>query len=390
MSTLSMEAFGLRSNSIEPDGYGYGSCSNDELQTLDIAALRSTSVRLIDESHNMVGVVSKTLAREMAQDAELDLVIVSPDADPPVVKMMDYSLLLLKKSVHTSPLMTSEGSLPYKAWKRVILIAESSPWKESEAHPKSMEEMQGQWKDLYTLSNTIPELLQILKTSSRKFRREKLGIMSCIRRLKGPSLMIFGGQSGSGRINKGSKFLNQQKVVGITFGFGTCFSVSQSLQRALVDMMDGFDKFENIFWGHNQFVYLVVSSSYEAIMAGEFGNIAIELIKCFQSDIGELSWEALHSAFLFRNQSHLDDVQLATEETKSFRDRKIFIVMVPNKVVLQKAQQPSKKRDKSTADEVSAGGGCLLLIYSGLKVGEATLSQDVEAATYVPNDLKVA
>ncbi|KAK9052130.1 hypothetical protein SSX86_028758 [Deinandra increscens subsp. villosa] len=39
----------------------------------------------------MVGVVSKSVAVQMAEDAELDLVIVSPEAEPPVVKLMDYN-----------------------------------------------------------------------------------------------------------------------------------------------------------------------------------------------------------------------------------------------------------------------------------------------------------
>ncbi|GMN63575.1 hypothetical protein TIFTF001_032668 [Ficus carica] len=65
----------------------------------------------------------------------------------------------------------------------------------------------------------------------------------------------------------------------------------------------------------------------------EFRNIAIELIKRFQNEIGEL----------------------ATEESKNFRDRNIFIILVPNKAVLQKAQEPPKKKDKSEAvNEVSA------------------------------------
>lgn len=45
-------------------------------------------------------------------------------------------------------------------------------------------------------------------------------------------------------------------------------------------------------------------------------------------------------------------MQLATEEAKNFRDRNIFIVLVPNKA--QKAQEPPKKQDKSAANEVSA------------------------------------
>ncbi|XP_052887057.1 translation initiation factor IF3-4, chloroplastic-like [Gossypium arboreum] len=66
----------------------------------------------------------------------------------------------------------------------------------------------------------------------------------------------------------------------------------------------------------------------------EFRNMAMELIRRFQNDVGEL----------------------ATEESKNFKDRNIFIVLVPNKAVLQKAQQdPGKKKDKPTKNEVSAG-----------------------------------
>ncbi|KAJ0745138.1 putative translation initiation factor 3 [Helianthus annuus] len=45
---------------------------------------RSGTVRLINEEQNMVGVVSKSAAVQMAEDAELDLVILSPEADPPL------------------------------------------------------------------------------------------------------------------------------------------------------------------------------------------------------------------------------------------------------------------------------------------------------------------
>ncbi|KVH93666.1 Translation initiation factor 3 [Cynara cardunculus var. scolymus] len=65
--------------------------SSDDDPALDISSIRSSTVRLIDEEQNMVGVVSKTAAIQMAEDAELDLVILSPEADPPVVKLMDYN-----------------------------------------------------------------------------------------------------------------------------------------------------------------------------------------------------------------------------------------------------------------------------------------------------------
>lgn len=48
-------------------------------------------------------------------------------------------------------------------------------------------------------------------------------------------------------------------------------------------------------------------------------------------------------------------MQLGLEEAKNFRDRNIFIILVPNKAAVQKTQEPPpKKRDKSAADEVSA------------------------------------
>nr|XP_018676601.1 PREDICTED: uncharacterized protein LOC103970994 isoform X2 [Musa acuminata subsp. malaccensis] len=63
----------------------------------------------------------------------------------------------------------------------------------------------------------------------------------------------------------------------------------------------------------------------------EFRNIAIELLQRFQSDIGEL----------------------ATEESKNFSERNIFMVLMPNKAVLQKNQEQPKKKEKPVT-EVSA------------------------------------
>ncbi|PKI52364.1 hypothetical protein CRG98_027290, partial [Punica granatum] len=120
LSSLESKLFGLRlSKRTKPDfaritlfltsrssitaRYGGGSRSSgsddrrsrqsdsDDEKALDISAIRSPTVRLIDQQHIMVGVVSKLEAIQMAEDAELDLVILSPDDDPPVVKIMDYS-----------------------------------------------------------------------------------------------------------------------------------------------------------------------------------------------------------------------------------------------------------------------------------------------------------
>lgn len=52
--------------------------------------IRSREVRLIDENGENHGVVATLTALKMAQDADLDLVIISPNQEPPVAKIMNY------------------------------------------------------------------------------------------------------------------------------------------------------------------------------------------------------------------------------------------------------------------------------------------------------------
>ncbi len=47
-------------------------------------------MRLVDESGEMMGVVTRDEAIEAAGDAGMDLVEISPNADPPVCKILDY------------------------------------------------------------------------------------------------------------------------------------------------------------------------------------------------------------------------------------------------------------------------------------------------------------
>jgi len=53
-------------------------------------AIRAREVRLIDADGQNVGVVSRFDAMAKATEAGMDLVEVSPDADPPVCKILDY------------------------------------------------------------------------------------------------------------------------------------------------------------------------------------------------------------------------------------------------------------------------------------------------------------
>src|SRR5476651_1946903 len=52
--------------------------------------ITSASIRLVDEKGNMVGVVSAAEGMKMAEAAGLDLVEISPGAEPPVCKILDY------------------------------------------------------------------------------------------------------------------------------------------------------------------------------------------------------------------------------------------------------------------------------------------------------------
>jgi len=61
--------------------------SNFPRANLEITA---RSVRLIDEEGQMLGVLSTEAALAKAQDEGLDLVEVSPNAEPPVCKIMDF------------------------------------------------------------------------------------------------------------------------------------------------------------------------------------------------------------------------------------------------------------------------------------------------------------
>ncbi|XP_061347456.1 translation initiation factor IF3-4, chloroplastic-like [Gastrolobium bilobum] len=193
---------------------------SDDEQALDLSILKSGSVRLIDEKQNMVGVVSTSQAVKMAEDAELDLVIVSPEADPPVVKIMDYS------------------KYRYELQKK----------------------KRGQQKKSAASRMDLKELKMGYNIDQHDY---------------------------SVRLRAAQKFLKDGDKV-----------------KIIVNLKGR----EN-----------------------EFRNIAIELIKRFQNDVGEL----------------------ATEEAKNLRDRNMFIILVPNKAAAQKTQEPPKKRDKSAADEVS-------------------------------------
>ena len=52
--------------------------------------IRAKEVRLIDQNGENLGVVETVKALKMAYDADLDLVLISPNQVPPVAKILNY------------------------------------------------------------------------------------------------------------------------------------------------------------------------------------------------------------------------------------------------------------------------------------------------------------
>ena len=58
--------------------------------------IRSSEVRLFDAEGNQVGIVPKREALRLAEESELDLVEISPNASPPVCRIMNYGKYLFE------------------------------------------------------------------------------------------------------------------------------------------------------------------------------------------------------------------------------------------------------------------------------------------------------
>ncbi len=58
----------------------------------------SRRVRVVGVEGEKIGIVSLMEAKQMALDANMDLVEISPNADPPVCKVMDYGKFLFEQN----------------------------------------------------------------------------------------------------------------------------------------------------------------------------------------------------------------------------------------------------------------------------------------------------
>jgi len=53
-------------------------------------AIRAKELRVISEDKGQIGILSRDEALKIAEEEGLDLVLISPEANPPVAKIMDY------------------------------------------------------------------------------------------------------------------------------------------------------------------------------------------------------------------------------------------------------------------------------------------------------------
>ncbi len=60
--------------------------------------IREREVRLIGSDGEQLGVVSSNEAKRLAEESDLDLVMISPNAKPPVCKIMDYGKFVYEQS----------------------------------------------------------------------------------------------------------------------------------------------------------------------------------------------------------------------------------------------------------------------------------------------------
>jgi len=69
---------------------------------------------LIDFEGNQVGVIDTSLALNLANEAGLDLVEVSPDSEPPVARILDYGKMRYEASIREKEARKNQGHIVTK------------------------------------------------------------------------------------------------------------------------------------------------------------------------------------------------------------------------------------------------------------------------------------
>jgi len=87
-------------------------------------AIRASELRVVDAEGKQLGVLSRTEALQMARDQELDLVEISADAKPPVVKIIDWGKYNYQRTKQQQQNRKSSKSLDVKQMRLGLKIGE--------------------------------------------------------------------------------------------------------------------------------------------------------------------------------------------------------------------------------------------------------------------------
>jgi translation initiation factor IF-3 len=77
-------------------------------------AIRAPQLRVVDSDGKQLGVMSRSEALNLAAEQELDLVEISPNADPPVVKIVDWGKYNYQKTKQAAANKKNAKSLEMK------------------------------------------------------------------------------------------------------------------------------------------------------------------------------------------------------------------------------------------------------------------------------------
>jgi translation initiation factor IF-3 len=81
-------------------------------------------MRVVDEEGKQLGILSRTEALQLAADRELDLVEISPDANPPVVKIVDWGKYNYQRTKQMQKNKKSAKALEMKQMRFGLKISE--------------------------------------------------------------------------------------------------------------------------------------------------------------------------------------------------------------------------------------------------------------------------
>jgi len=94
-------------------------------ETLLNEDIRFPEVRCIGDDGTQYGIVSSTEALDIARDKGLDLVLISPNANPPVVKIMDYGKFKYQQEKKKKEAKKKQKKIEVKEIKLSVKIADN-------------------------------------------------------------------------------------------------------------------------------------------------------------------------------------------------------------------------------------------------------------------------